>query len=75
MRTFHYFAPAPEEQRGFALQFLGVVLGAALASFLAWRSPDANLRALLIGAVLALAYNLARTAWSLRLPAMDQNAM
>ena len=65
MRTFHYFAPGPEEQRGFAMQFLGTVLGLGLVALVFWRTADSGLRGLLIGGALALIFRLANAAWQL----------
>lgn len=65
MRTFHYFAPGPEEQRGFAMQFLGTVLGLGVIALIFWRTSDSGLRGLLIGAGFALVFRLAHAAWQL----------
>ena len=65
VKTFHYYAPAPEEQRGFAMQFLGTLLGLALCAFLFWRSSDGGFRAMMVGVALALCWMQARAAWAL----------
>ncbi len=65
MRTFHYYAPGPEEQRGFAMQALGTALGLGIVSFMFWRTADSGLRGTLIGAGVALALRLINAAWRL----------
>lgn len=65
MRTFHYFAPATDEQRAFVVQFLGAVLGLGVVVFFFWRSSDGGTRAMLCGAGLALIFQLGRAAWQL----------
>lgn len=65
MKTFHYFAPGAEEQRAFVMQFLSTLLGIGVAALLYSRAADAGLRAMLIGAGLALLWNLGRAAWAL----------
>ncbi|HEY0075818.1 MAG TPA: hypothetical protein VGB77_17080 [Abditibacteriaceae bacterium] len=75
MRTFHYFAPGPEEQRGFAMQFLGTVLGLGVVAFVFWRASDSSLRGLLVGAGLALIFRLVHASWQLEQKAQRaQNA-
>ncbi len=76
MKTFHYFAPAPEEQRGFVMQFLGTLLGLGVAAWLFFHSQDAGFRAMLGGAALALFWQLGRAAWQLEQKARRaQNAI
>jgi hypothetical protein len=65
VRTFHYYAPGPEEQRGFAMQFLGTLLGLGVVAMVFWRTADNSLRGLLIGAGLALIFRLGNAAWQL----------
>lgn len=75
MKTFHYLPPGPEEQRGFALQFLGTLLGLALIAGLWLWTRDATLRSALIGAGLATVFKLAHSAWALEQKAQrSQNA-
>jgi hypothetical protein len=47
------------------MQFLGALLGIIVAVFLFFRATDAGLRAMLIGAGVALIFNLGRAAWTL----------
>ena len=76
MKTFHYYAPAPEEQRSFALQFLGTLLGLGVAAWLFFHSHDGGFRAVLIGAVLGLFWRLWGAAWQLEQKARRaQNAV
>lgn len=76
MKTFHYFAPAPEEQRGFAMQFLGALMGLGVAAWLFVHSHDGGFRAVLVGAVLALFWQMGRAAWQLEQKARRaQNAV
>lgn len=75
MRTFHYFPPAPEEQRGFVIQLGGSLLGLVAIGVLAWRAEDAGLRGVLIGMALGVLWVLARAAWHLETKAQRaQNA-
>ena len=69
MKTFRYYAPSHEEQRGFVMQILGTLLGVVVAGVVFFRADDGGLRALLVGAVLALGVQLARAAWELELKA------
>ncbi len=75
MKTFHYFPPAPEEQRGFIIQLAGSLLGLIAIGVLAWRTPDAGLRGVMIGAAMGVLYVLARSVWYLETKAQRaQNA-
>ena len=65
MRTFHYYAPGPEEQRGFVMQALGTALGLGLVTFMFWRVTDSGLRGTLVGAGIALVFRLINAAWRL----------
>lgn len=65
MRTFHYYAPGPEEQRGFAMQVLGTALGLGVVALVFIRNADSSLRGMLIGAGLALVFRLITAAWQL----------
>jgi MFS family permease len=58
VKTFRYYAPGPEEQRSFVMQFLGTLLGLGAVAFFAWRSSDGGLRGMLLGAALALILRL-----------------
>ena len=75
MRTFHYFPPAPEEQRGFVIQLGGTLLGLIVIGIIAWRTPDANLRGVMAGMAAGVIYVLARSVWHLETKAQrSQNA-
>jgi len=75
MRTFHYFPPAPEEQRGFVIQLGGSLLGLITIGVLAWRATDAGLRGVMIGTAIGVLYVLARSMWHLETKAQrSQNA-
>lgn len=75
MRTFHYLPPGLEEQRGFALQCLGTLLGLALIVALCCWTRDAGLRGVLAGAGLATVFKLGHSAWMLEQKAQrSQNA-
>ena len=75
MRTFHYFPPAPEEQRGFLIQLGGTLLGLIAIGVLAWRATDAGLRGVMIGTAIGVLYILARSVWQLETKAQRaQNA-
>ncbi len=65
LHTFHYYAPGPEEQRGFAMQVLGTVIGLGLVAFFGGRSSDNGVRGMLVGAGLALVFRLISAAWRL----------
>jgi hypothetical protein len=69
MKTFHYLPPGVEEQRAFVMQLLGTLLGVGVVAFLSWTTRDAQLRAVLWGAALAVIYMLGRGAWQLELKA------
>ena len=75
MKTFHYFPPAPEEQRGFLIQLGGSLLGLIAIGVLAWRTNDMGLRGVMIGAALGVLTVLARSIWQLETKAQrSQNA-
>ena len=75
MRTFHYFPPAPEEQRGFVIQLGGSLLGLVAIGVLAWRATDAGLRGVMIGTAIGVLTILARSVWHLEAKAQrSQNA-
>ena len=75
MRTFHYFPPAPEEQRGFVIQLGGSLLGLVAIGVLAWRATDAGLRGVMIGTAIGVLTILARSVWHLETKAQrSQNA-
>ena len=75
MRTFHYFPPAPEEQRGFVIQLGGSLLGLVAIGILAWRATDAGLRGVMIGTAIGVLTILARSVWHLETKAQrSQNA-
>jgi hypothetical protein len=65
MQTFRYLPPAVEEQRAFAVQFLGSLLGLALITVVWPHAGDAGIRGLLLGAAAGVLWMLARAAWSL----------
>jgi hypothetical protein len=65
MPTFRYFPPGSEEQKNFALQFLGTLLALALAAFLFYAASDVLLKAVLAGAGAGLLWLLGRAAWQL----------
>jgi uncharacterized membrane protein len=65
MRTFHYLPPGAEEQRAFALQFLGSIAGVVSLGALIYFSRDAALRGLLFGAMGATIWLLIRAAFAL----------
>ena len=65
MQTFHYHPPAPEEQRGFVMQFLGTLLGLVLIAVLWWWTTEMVVRGVLIGAGLATILRLGQAAWQL----------
>ena len=47
------------------MQFIGTLLGIGVAAFLYTRAADAGLRAMLIGAAVAVIFNLGHSAWAL----------
>ncbi len=65
MKTFHYFPPAPEEQRGFVIQLSGSLLGLIAIGIFAWRTTDMGLRGAMIGAAIGVLVVLARSVWHL----------
>jgi hypothetical protein len=65
MQTFRYLPPAAEEQRAFAVQFLGSLLGLALIAVVWLRTGDTGTRGLLLGAAAGVLWMLARAAWEL----------
>jgi hypothetical protein len=65
MQTFRYLPPAAEEQRAFAVQFLGSLLGLALIAVVWLRTGDSGIRGLLLGAAAGVLWMLARAAWEL----------
>lgn len=62
---FRYLPPAPEEQRAFALQFLGSLLGIAVLVAMILATREMALRGLLIGAIGATIWLLLRNAFAL----------
>ena len=75
MQTFHYFPPAPEEQRGFVIQLGGSLLGLIGIGVFAWRTDDAGLRGVMIGTAIGVLSVLARAMWHLETKAQrSQNA-
>jgi hypothetical protein len=65
MQTFRYLPPAVEEQKAFAVQFLGSLLGLTLIAVVWLRTGDAGIKGLLLGAAAGVLWMLARAAWSL----------
>jgi hypothetical protein len=63
--VFHYYPPGPQEQRAFAIHFLGSVLAILVAGVLAFRSHDALPQAMLAGASAAILFRLGSAAWDL----------
>jgi len=75
VKTFHYFPPAPEEQRGFVIQLGGSLLGLVAMGILFFRTSDAGLRGVMIGAAIGVVTILARSMWHLETKAQRaQNA-
>ncbi len=69
MQTFRYFAPSSEEQRAFAIQFVGTIAAIVVLAIVVWRANDAMMRSVTIGAALGAIWLLARAAWQLELKA------
>lgn len=65
MAVFHYYPPGPQEQRAFAIQFLGSLLAILVAVVLAVRSHNALPQAMLAGASAAILFRLGTSAWDL----------
>lgn len=65
MPTFHYLPPGAEEQKTFALQFLGTLLCCVLLGALFWFSTDTRLKAVLFGAASGVLWLLMRAALQL----------
>ncbi|MDF2440984.1 MAG: hypothetical protein JWN98_1968 [Abditibacteriota bacterium] len=67
--SFRYLPPGSEEQRAFALQFVGTLLSVALALVLSFATRESGLKAVLWGASIGAIWLLARAAWQLELKA------
>ena len=65
MREFHYFPPNQDDQRAFMMQLLGALLGLVIVAILFWRTSAFELRAVLIGAGVAILWMLGNAAWQL----------
>jgi hypothetical protein len=65
MREFHYFPPSQDDQRAFIMQLLGTVLGLIVVAVLFWKTPMFELRAVLVGAGVAILWMLGSAAWRL----------
>ena len=65
MREFHYFPPSQDDQRAFIMQLLGALLGLIVVVVLFWRTPAFELRAVLVGAGIAILWMLGSAAWRL----------
>lgn len=65
MREFYYLPPEQDDQRAFVMQFLGAASGLLVVAFLWWRASSFELRAVLIGAGLAILWMLGKAAWQL----------
>lgn len=65
MREFHYFPPSQDDQRAFVMQLFGALLGLLVVAFLWWRASSFELRAVLIGAGVAILWLLGNAAWQL----------
>jgi hypothetical protein len=65
MREFHYFPPSQDDQRAFIMQLLGTVLGLIVVAVLFWKTPTFELRAVLVGAGVAILWMLGSAAWRL----------
>lgn len=70
LRTFHYLPPAVEEQRAFAIQFVGsfIALGLVGAAWLMRLSMPFD-ASVLWGVAAGVIYLLARSAWKLEMKA------
>jgi len=64
LKTFHYFPPAPEEQRAFFVQFLGSLVALVFLGVLYYLKVRLN-SGVLLGTALGVIYLLARSAWTL----------
>lgn len=67
MATFRYYAPAPEEQKSFAVLCLGSTLAIVTIAVMGVWKHDLGLRSVLVGAGLAVVYQLGRAAWQLEM--------
>jgi hypothetical protein len=67
--TFRFLPPSPEESRAFLAQLGATLLSFVVIGVLFWRSNEAGLRAVLIGAGIGTLFLLARAAWKLELKA------
>jgi hypothetical protein len=65
MREFHYFPPNQDDQRAFMMQLLGALLGLVIVAILFWQTSAFELRAVLIGAGVAILWMLGNAAWQL----------
>jgi len=65
MREFHYFPPSQDDQRAFVMQLLGALIGLIVVAILFWRTTVFELRAVLIGAGVAVLWTLGNAAWQL----------
>jgi len=65
MREFHYFSPGQDDQRAFIMQLLGTLLGLIVVAILFWKTPVIELRAVLIGAGIAIVWMVGNAAWRL----------
>lgn len=65
MKTFRFFAPSPEEQRGFTVQLFGTILTVFVVIYLFPRTYDITLRSALIGVVIGALFLLTRSAVNL----------
>lgn len=65
MREFRYFPPSQDDQRAFIMQLLGTVLGLIIVAILFWKTPTFELRAVLVGAGVAIVWMVGKAAWRL----------
>lgn len=65
MREFEYFPPSQDDQRAFIMQLLGAALGLIVVSVLFWGTSTFELRAVLVGAAVAILWMLGSAAWRL----------
>ncbi|MEO6906861.1 MAG: hypothetical protein ABI210_03130 [Abditibacteriaceae bacterium] len=65
MREFQYFSPSQDDQRAFIMQLLGAFLGLIVVAVLFWMTSAFELRAVLIGAGVAIVWMLGNAAWRL----------
>jgi hypothetical protein len=63
--TYHFFPPGVDEQRAFFVQLGGALLSCAVIGVLAWRTTEATLRGVLLGAGVGVLFLLVRAAWQL----------